>query len=220
MADCITEIFNLSIPDLPSWVTVFLTAVIAAATIVYVRLTKRLWHETKKSADAATTSAEATKKSADAAIEAALAAKRSAEIAATLHRPFMGLSLVTHKSGWGTDSWEIVFLLKNYGSLPALNVGTMIEFFAGTVRFAQITEPTSVQVFPLVEVESIVRLAPHPHRVPIQRGEEKLTATVRIPYQTEDGRRFEYAAEVSYMKNQPEAPYFPGRFMIDKSETH
>jgi hypothetical protein len=220
MVKCITLLSSLHIPDLPSWVTVLLTAVIAAATIAYVRLTKRLWEETKKSADAATTSAEATRKSAEAAVEAALAAKKSTEIAAALHRPFVGLSSVIHKSGWGTDSWEIVFVLKNYGSLPALNVGMMIEFFADTTRVAQVTEPTAVQIFPSVELESNLRLGFGQHRIPIQQGQQRLLVSVRIPYKTEDGRNFEYSAQVSYAANQPAAPYLPGRFVIDRSETN
>ena len=54
----------MSIRDLSSWVTVLLTAVIASATIVYVRLTAKLWTETKRSADAATIAALAAKESA------------------------------------------------------------------------------------------------------------------------------------------------------------
>ncbi len=206
MTTCILKFLPLIVADLSSWVTVLLTAVIAGATIIYVRLTAKLWTETKRSADAATV--------------AALAAKKSAEVAAALHRPFMGLTSVTHKSGWGTDLWEIVFVLKNYGTLPALNVGAMMEFFADTTRFAQMTEPTSVQIFPSAEVESIARPAMHPHRVPIQQGAQRLRIAVKIPYQTEDGRHFEYNAEVSYTQGRAEAPFMPGRFEIDKSETH
>jgi hypothetical protein len=205
MTDIIPTLFGIVSGNLSSWVTVLLTGVIAVATIVYVLLTGKLWTETKRSADAATV--------------AALAAKKSAEIAAALHRPFMGLSMVTHRSGWGTDSWEIVFVLKNYGTLPAVNVGATIDFFAGGTRFDHVVEPTSVQIFPSVEVESTIRPSVAAHRVPIQQGTEKLQIAVRIPYQTEDGRQFEYTAEVSYTRGQPKAPYMPGQFQIDKSET-
>jgi hypothetical protein len=193
--------------DLPSWITVFFTAVIAVATIVYVRLTARLWAQTKRSADAA--------------MVASLAAQKSAELAAALHRPFMGLQLVTHKSGWGTDSWEIVFVLKNFGTMPALNVGLVAEFFADASGFAQVTEPASIQIFPSAEVESVIRINSHPHRVAIQSGTEKLRINVHIPYKAEDGRRFEYRAEVFYAEGLPGQPFshLPGRFVINKSET-
>src|SRR5712664_1633464 len=73
--------------------------------------------------------AEATKNSADAASEAAAAAKKSAEITAALHRPFMGLFNVSLPGGPGTRLWNIVFTLKNYGTLPALNVGLAVNFY-------------------------------------------------------------------------------------------
>ena len=207
MASCITELFALTISDLPAWATVFLTAVIACSTIIYVRLTARLWTETKRSAEAVTV--------------AALAAKKSAEVAAALYRPFMGLSLVTHKSGWGTDSWEIVFVLKNYGTMPAVSVGMMADFFADDTRFAQITEPTALEFFPTAELEYPVRISPQAHRVPIQTGAKKLRIHVRVPYRSEDGRTFEHAAEVSYAEGPPGGPfpYMPGRFAIDSSQT-
>jgi hypothetical protein len=207
MVNCVTQYSTLTISDLPSWVTVFLTSVIAVSTVAYVWLTKRLWTETKRSAEAA--------------MAAALAAKKSAEVTADLHRPFMGLPQVTHKTGWGTDSWEIVFVLKNYGTMPALKVGVVMEFFAGTSRFAEIIQPTSMQIFPSAEIESTVWISPQSHRVPIQRGVEKLRINVRIPYQAENGRHFEHHAEASYAEGLPGGlfSHMPGRFVIDKSET-
>ena len=52
-----------------NWISAFFTVISAFATIVYIVLTAGLWKGTKRSADAATTSAEATKKSADAAAQ-------------------------------------------------------------------------------------------------------------------------------------------------------
>jgi len=179
-------------------------AVIALGTVAYVVFTWRLWEATEKTAQAAG-------KSAAAATEAALAAKKSADMAAALHRPFMGLVKVTLKTGWGTDLWVIVLAIKNYGTLPAMNVAAMIEFFTGNTRLTQITEPAAVQIFPSAEIESIVRLSMPTHRVQIQQGIEKLRIEVRIPYQAEDGRQFEYSAEVSYTQD--------GSFAIQKSET-
>jgi hypothetical protein len=182
----------------------FFAAVIALGTVAYVVFTWRLWEATEKTAQAAG-------KSADAATEAALAAKKSADMGAALHRPFMGLLRVTLKTGWGTDLWVIALVLKNYGTLPAMNVAAMIEFFTGNTRLTQITEPTAVQIFPSDEIEPIVRLSMPTHRVQIQQGTEKLRIEVRIPYQAEDGRQFEYSAEVSYMQD--------GSFAIQKSDT-
>ncbi len=172
----------------------------------------RQHNETGAQLDIAKSQAEATKKSADAAIEAALAAKKSAEIAAALHRPFVGLSGVTLKHGWDSRLWDIAFALKNYGTLPAFNVGAMFDFFTDNDRRAQNSEPTSVQIFPSQEFESIVRFdMGDPDKVAVHAETKKLKITVRIPYQGEDGRHFEYIAEVSYAHH---------RFAIDKAETH
>src|SRR5262249_20480224 len=132
---------------------------------------------------------------------------------------FMGLLLVKHENGWGTDAWKVVFVLKNHGTLPALNIGTTIQFFSDTTQFAQVTEPTSVHIFPSLEVEFIVRPPITPYTVLLQEGNRKLRVSVRIPYQTDNDRHFEYTAEVSYTQGNPEAAYMPGLFTIDKSET-
>src|SRR5258708_8207899 len=169
--------------------------------------------ETAAQLAAAQSQVEAAKKSADATTEAALAAKKSAEIAAALHRPFMGLSVVRLQAGGhGADLWVIVFVLKNFGTLPALGVGAAIEFFAGKTFFAKINEPTSVQIFPSAETQIIAQQI-IARRVEIQTGAEKLRINVRIPYRAEDGRNFEHTAQVSY-NHQLNA------FDIDKSETH
>jgi hypothetical protein len=156
--------------------------------------------------------AEATKKSADAATEAALAAKKSAEIAAALHRPFVGLSRVYLKSGWGTRLWDVAFDLKNYGTLPALNVGASIEFFTDNAPRGKLQEPMSFQIFPSAEPMLIFRFdMGDPDRTTVHNETKKLRISVLIPYQAEDGRHFEYTADVSYTQ---------GRFAVDKSETH
>lgn len=156
---------------------------------------------------------EAAIKSADAATEAALATKKSAEISAALHRPFVGLFAVRLEAGGhGADLWVINFVLKNFGTLPALDVGLEMEFFAGNTSFAQIKEPSSVQVFPSSEPRTIIHQA-IAKRIEIQTGAEKLRIDIRIPYRAEDGRHFDYTAQVSY-NHQMNA------FDIDKSETH
>jgi len=91
-----------------------------------------------------------------------------------------------------------------------MNVAAMIEFFTGNTRLTQITEPAAVQIFPSDEIESIVRYRCR-HTGADSTGIEKLRIEVRIPYQAEDGRRFEYFAEVSYTQD--------GSFAIQKSDT-
>src|SRR2546425_4366616 len=113
--------------------------------------------ETAAQLQVAQSQAEATKKSSDAATEAAEAAKKSAEIAAALHRPFMGLANVRLPGGSGTRLWNIVFALKNYGTLPALNVGLAVNFFTDNTPRAAKTESASVQIFPSDEFSSIVQ---------------------------------------------------------------
>jgi hypothetical protein len=154
---------------------------------------------------------EAAIKSADAATEAALAAKRSAEISAALHRPFVGLSNVTLKSGWGSRLWDIAFSLKNSGTLPAVNVGLSADFYTDSELRQQTKESPSVQLFPSSEFVSIVRFdMGEPDRQELHAERKKLRIDVRIQYQGELGPNFEYTAALSYTQ---------GRFDIGKSET-
>jgi hypothetical protein len=155
---------------------------------------------------------EAAVKSAEAGIEAALASKKSADILASLHRPFMGLKMVSLRAGGlGADLWVIAFVLRNFGTLPALDVGVTIEFFAANTSFAKIKEPTSVQIFPSYETETIIQQM-IARRVEIQTGAEKLRIDFRMPFRAEDGRYFEYNAQVSYNHKL-------NAFDIEKSET-
>jgi hypothetical protein len=155
--------------------------------------------------------AEANKKSADAAIEASLAAKKSAEIAADLHRPFIGLATVAIPGGTGARVWHFVFTIENYGTLPAQNVGVVVDFFIDNAPRGKKTESESVQIFPSAEFHSNVELdLGNVELVPVQNGTLKLSMDVLIRYQSADTRRFEYLAKVSYTR---------GRLQIDKSET-
>jgi hypothetical protein len=154
---------------------------------------------------------EAVIKSADAATEAALAAKKSAEISAALHRPFVGLSNVSLKTGWGTRLWDISFSLKNSGTLPAVNVGLSADFYTDDSLRLQTKESPSVQLFPSSELVSIVRFdMGEPDRPEVHAERKKLRIDVRIRYQGELGGHFEYAAAISYTQN---------RFDIARSET-
>jgi hypothetical protein len=153
--------------------------------------------------------AEATKKSADAAIEAAQAAKKSADIAASLHRPFVGLC--TARAGWSGRVLNIDFVLKNYGTLPAQNVGLAVDFFTNDASRGKKTESESVQIFPTDQFTCAVPFdAGDLDLIPVQSGAMKLRMEVRIPYRSDDGREFEYLARISYSA---------GQLRIDKSET-
>jgi hypothetical protein len=171
--------------------------------------------ETAAQLQVAQSQAEATKESADATTEAALAAVKSAEISAALHRPFMGVSNVWLRAGWGTRVWDIAFGLKNYGTLPALSVGLTAEVFTDNNLRMQTTESPSVQIFPSAEFVSIVRFdMGDPDQVGVHNDSIKLRIEVRIPYQSQDGRHFrhfEHTATVSFAR---------GQFHVDKSGTH
>lgn len=168
-------------------------------------------NETAAQLRAAQSQLEATTRSADAARDAAEAAKKSADLAAALNRPFMGLANIALKAGFNTRLWDIGFYLKNYGTLPAMDVGCTVEFFTDNHIRAQKTEPASVQIFPSAEVGSIIRFdMGETDRVPIHQETMKFRMKVRIPYRSEDGRQYEYSAEASFGQ---------GRFAVDKSET-
>jgi hypothetical protein len=139
----------------------------------------------------------------DAATEAALAAKKSADISVALHRPLVGLSGVTLKTGRGTRNWDIAFGLKNYGTLPAFNVGFASNVFADDVQRTQYTNPTSIQIMPSSAFEAILRVDwGEPDVQAIHAETKKIRIHVQVPYQTEDGRRFEFTSEVYFEKGQ------------------
>ena len=96
----------------------------------------------------------------------------------------MGLFNVSLRSGWGSQSWNVGFVLKNYGTLPALNVGSTVEFFNDHTPRTQKTEPTSVQIFPIEEFSSIVQFdMGEPDRAAVHDETKKLRINVCIPYQ-------------------------------------
>lgn len=101
----------------PAWVTAVFTGVLTAATIFYVIYTRRLWHETMKSADAA--------------MRASLAAKQSADAVVELNRPMVGIAEVAllgfpdvarNVSAVVPGVRQIVVTLKNYGATYAKHI--------------------------------------------------------------------------------------------------
>jgi hypothetical protein len=148
---------------------------------------------------------------AQATTDTAVAAKKSADLTAALHRPYMGVSTVV--LGGADRYWNMTFVLRNFGTLSAFNTGFKVEYFVEDAPRAQHSEPTAVQVFPSYtfnvehQFDSGVIDAG-----PLRRGEKKLALRVYVPYQTEDGRQFEYTAEMSYL-------YVQSRISLDKSNT-
>jgi hypothetical protein len=134
----------------------------------------------------------------DAATEAALAAKKSADISAALHRPFVGLSGVTLKSGFGTRFWDIAFHIKNYGTLPAVGVSFSARVFTDDIERLQYTDAASFEIFPSSEFEAVIRLdLGEPDMQAIHDGSKKIRSNVQIRYHTEDGRSFEFTSEIA-----------------------
>jgi hypothetical protein len=141
---------------------------------------------------------------------AAVAAKQAADLTTSLHRPYMGLSAV---SSGGRDSrfWNITFSLMNFGTLPAYNVGLLVESFVDEVSRSQHKENTTVQMFPNDTMQVTYLFDWGDIDGPLLRQEsKKLRLHVSIPYQFENGRKFEYEAEVAYHHD---------RFAVEKSST-
>lgn len=147
----------------------------------------------------------------EAATQAALAAKKSTDISAALHRPFIGLSGVTLKTGWGTRFWDIAFGIKNYGTLPAVCVGFSVLVFTDDVQRTQHIDPASFQIFPASEFEAQIRVDwGESDKQAIHSESKKIRINVQIPYQTENGDSYEFTSEVSYKQ---------GRFTTHNSST-
>lgn len=145
-----------------------------------------------------------------AATSAALAAKQSADLTSSLHRPYMGLSAV---SSGGRDHrfWNITFSLMNFGTLPAYNVGLLVESYVDEASRSQHQESTAVQMFPNDTMQVTYLFDWGDIDGPLIRQEsKKLRLHVSIPYQFENGRKFEYKAEVAYHYD---------RFAVEKSST-
>ena len=186
------------------WSAIF-TGVIALETLVYLILTARLWRATKQAAEAATASADAAKVSSD-------ASKKSAEIAASLHRPFVGLTELVFRDGMDSRTWALSWTIKNFGTLPATRVDAALDWNTGFNAGTGIG-PSAGEIFPLAEVESIALLN-LAEKVPQQifTGDQILQLHARAEYWAEDGRRFLYTADAQW-NHESRA------FMMLKSQT-
>lgn len=141
---------------------------------------------------------------AEAAIRAADAAKKSADISAALNRPLVGIQ---HFQPTTIDIngryWTFKLTVRNYGTLPAIEVSTAVEFrIDGELRYTH-REAESLQIFPSNPVEQDMGFnVGEDERGAIPSGRKKLEVTVTVRYQREDGRKFEYLAKGSYKQQQ------------------
>jgi hypothetical protein len=138
--------------NIAEWISAVFTAVIAVATIVYVTYTRRLWRETKASADAAKASADAAKVTAD-------AAKKSADIAAELQQPILVVWVIrfveppVHPLNFNplsSDLLDLQVMLKNLGVLSAMDIAIdgWTYLNEGSEQLNRLTNPGPLQVPP------------------------------------------------------------------------
>jgi hypothetical protein len=183
----------------PTTVSAVSTVVIAVATIVYVCFTIGLWRSTSRAARAAMISAEA--------------AKQSAEMAASVHRPSMGLVKVYVKILDANQPRQLfAWTLKNFGTLPAVEVTATAQLLIGPHTWGS-QGPASLEIFPHEEIESPIsfQLSPELCRG-VYSGDQCPVVRVHVNYAAADGRRYLYKAEAHYMHES-------GSFLVLSSQT-
>jgi hypothetical protein len=140
---------------------------------------------------------------AQAAIRAADAAKKSADIAAALHRPLIGLHHFQPTGDINSLYWSFNSTIRNYGTLPASSVAVVTEFFIdGALRYEH-RDTESIQIFPSNQVDQVMgfNLA-EDEKGAIPSGRKILGVKIRVRYQQEDGRKFEYFAQGNYKQQR------------------
>ncbi len=179
---------------------VVFNGVIAIATTAYVIFTRRLWKETKESADAARTSAEA--------------AKRSAEIDAALHRPYLGVSQFLRHNDFNADRWAVRWVVKNYGTLPACDVKVEIAIDRdGRGDFARGPVCQSWELFPQAALEGTFGVPlDQVTRAALVKHEPAIAGHVSVKYTSPEGKCFRHTADFAY---DPAAQ----NFRPDRSQT-
>jgi hypothetical protein len=141
--------------------------------------------------------------------ESAIAAKKSADLTAALHRPYMGISSAVSNTANGRY-WDIVFMIRNFGTLPAIDVGFAAEYFIDSGSRGKQTAKLAVQVFPDSTHHARHRFDTGLDGPSLIAGKMKLEVKVFIPYKTQENRLFEYSADLCYVD---------GQFRIDISNT-
>ncbi len=165
------------------------TVIIAVATAFYVCFTIALWLSTRRAANAAMISAEAAKQSAN-------AATRMAEVTAGLHRPFMGIARLERRKDLTSRTWDVGLTVRNYGTLPAVEVSVFADFILGSSHLREVENPASAEVFPQGDCESAIRFVlSEAQQDSVTRGDGIMIVRIRIKYSSADGRRYVYSAE-------------------------
>jgi len=146
-----------------------------------------------------------------AATNAALAAKKSADIQAALHRPLLGLEPPTVNADINAEVWTIGLTIKNHGSLAALNSTMIFEFLINdNARFTSArTRP--VEIFPQ-DAHTVTAdfTWDSSARLSVLRGESTFKISVKIAYDSDDERHFEFTCD---------GRYFRQKFVLENSKT-
>jgi len=160
--------------------------VIAIATVVYASITCCLWRATKRSSDAA-------KKSAD-------AAKKSADMSAAVHRPYLGVSVLERHNDYNQDMWAIRYCVKNYGTLPAYDVGAWIVIDRqGQGSYGEGPMCKGCEILPQAELEGFLQIRVDADtRARLWSGDWPMIARVEIVYLAPGGARYTHDATFAY----------------------
>lgn len=181
----------------PLTVSAVFTGVIAASTVVSLIVNVLLWRTTRKAANAATNAAEAANKSANAATQQAEASRKSLEISAALNRPYIGVSKFERVSDRNFSLWVVVWVMKNFGSLPAINVNASVEMSSEGPSLQADRATESAEMFPQAEVQTRTLIQLEDVR-PVIDGNKIVSGRIRISYEASNEQRYEFIANIRY----------------------
>jgi hypothetical protein len=161
------------------------TGIIAAATVAYVIVNVFLWRATKRSADAAKVSADA--------------AKKSADISAALQRPYLGVSLLQRRNDYKEDMWTIRCCVKNYGTLPAAGVKTLVVVHRQEGSYGEGPLYSGCEILPQAELEGFLQIRVDADtRAMLSKTDWPMIASVEIKYLAPGGARYTHNAKFAY----------------------
>jgi orotidine-5'-phosphate decarboxylase len=189
------------------YVAVWLEAFALVAIFFWDRLDSRADHQqmlaqlkiAQDQATATKIAAEAAKANADAAKASADAAKSSADMAAQLNRPFVGLSQLLVVSDWrASGAWDVVWALKNFGTLPAIRVDASMDWNTGPGLGGPVSGPHSAELLPQAEMPLKALFGIGMSHDKVLKGQQTLEAHIAITYSSTDGRRYEHSADARW----------------------
>jgi hypothetical protein len=204
------------------YVAIWLEGIALVAIFIWDRLDARADHQqmlaqlkiAQDQAAATKIAAEAAKANADAAKASSEAAKSSSDIATQLNRPFVGVSQLSVVSDWNNSgAWDIVWTLKNFGTLPATHVEASMNWQTAPGLGGPVDGPHSAELFPLAEMPLKARFAIGMNHSKVLNGQQTLEARIAISYSSTDGRQYQHSADARW--NHETAA-----FTIVSSETH